>query len=98
MATIDNYTVNIQVKGDQDLKNSATNVDNLGKKINDLNGKPFNVNSTPQVREMFKPSKDSGRWISDNGIELESTDSGGPCIDSEALRRMENDPRAELIL
>jgi lambda family phage tail tape measure protein len=37
MAAIDNYTVNIQVKGEQDLKNATTNTNNLSKSINDLN-------------------------------------------------------------
>lgn len=79
-------------------KGLTVELDEQQGRINDLNGKPFNVNSTPQVREMFKPTKESNGWVSDTGIQLDSTDSGGPCIDSEALRRMEGDPRAELIL
>jgi DNA polymerase I-like protein with 3'-5' exonuclease and polymerase domains len=66
--------------------------------INEINSKPFNVNSTPQVRGLFKPTRNGDSWICDNGTILDSTDSGGPCINSEALRRMEGDPRADLIL
>jgi lambda family phage tail tape measure protein len=36
MATVDNYQININVKGDADLKMAATNVDSLGKKITTL--------------------------------------------------------------
>lgn len=41
MATIDNYTININVKGDQDLKSAANSASNLGKSIGDLSSGPL---------------------------------------------------------
>lgn len=91
------------IRVDLDTAHKAQNeltleLDEQQAKINEINGKPFNVNSTPQVRGMFKPVRDGDIWICDNGTVLESTDSGGPCINSEALRRMDGDSRANLIL
>ena len=36
MATIDNYTIDIKVTGDQDLKNATNDVNNLGKSVDSL--------------------------------------------------------------
>jgi DNA polymerase I-like protein with 3'-5' exonuclease and polymerase domains len=82
-------------KAQEDL---TIELDRQQREINEIAGKSFNVNSTPQVREMFKPYRDGDTWISDGGVILESTDNGGPCLNSEALRKMEGDPRADLIL
>jgi DNA polymerase I-like protein with 3'-5' exonuclease and polymerase domains len=87
--------LDVAKKAQEDL---TIELDRQQREINEIAGKSFNVNSTPQVREMFKPYRDGDAWISDGGIILESTDSGGPCLNSEALRKMEGDPRADLIL
>lgn len=77
----------------------AVEIDKLQREIDSLNGgKPFNVNSTPQVRAMFSPKKSEGEWVADNGTILPLTESGAPSISSEVLREMEGDRRAELIL
>ena len=44
MATIDNYVVNIQVKGDADLKNATTSADGLGKKLEGMGSSSGSVN------------------------------------------------------
>lgn len=76
-------------------------LDALGQAQSELDhlvGKPVNVNSSPQIRNIFVPVKHSdGQWYA-GGHRLESTDSGAPSIDSDALRTMEDDPRAGLIL
>lgn len=67
--------------------------------INSLTGRELNVNSPKQVKEIFNPKQDEyGEWYADNGTHLQKTDSGNPSIDAEALRSMENDDRARLIL
>ena len=74
-------------------------LDKQQREINEIAGTVFNVNSTPQVRGMFKPSRvDDITWMADNGTHLDNTKSGAPCLDSGALRRMDGDRRAELIL
>lgn len=63
-----------------------------------LVGKPVNVNSSPQIRAVFSPVKESdGEWYV-SGHRLEKTASGAPSIDSDALRNMADDPRAQKIL
>jgi len=52
MATIDNYTIDIKVTGDQDLKNATDDVNNLGKSVDGLaNGK---------LNELGQKLQDSG--------------------------------------
>lgn len=66
--------------------------------LNHLVGKEVNVNSTKQIREIFKPTKQNDLyWVTDSGYTLPSTPSGGPSIDSPTLKTMENDRRAVLI-
>jgi DNA polymerase I len=67
--------------------------------LNSLVGTDLNVNSPPQVKKIFNPTQDeTGEWFADNGTHLQMTDSGNPSMDAEALRSMEGDRRAELIL
>ena len=67
--------------------------------LDKLAGEQINVNSPKQVRALFSPKQDEeGRWIADNGKYLMSTDSGQPSFDAEAMRNMEGDRRADLIL
>lgn len=76
----------------------AVQVDAAQMELEALIGTKFNVNSSPQVKALFGPQKVNGVWVADNGAVLESTDAGAPSIDAEALRSMEGDRRAELIL
>lgn len=73
-------------------------IDQSMRKLESIAGRGFNVNSTVQVRNLFKPQRTGKVWVADNGIELESTGGGQPSMDAQALRRMTDDPRAQLIL
>lgn len=74
-------------------------IDEEQERLNKLAGEELNANSPKQVRAMFNPTQDAtGEWFADNGTHLISTDSGNPSIDAEALRRMETDERAKLLL
>lgn len=74
-------------------------IDEDQKELNHLIGREMNVNSPKQAKEVFKPEMDEfGEWVADNGHVLQKTDSGNPSLDAEALRGMENDRRAQLIL
>jgi len=61
-------------------------------------GGPINVNSSPQIRSLFKTTKTKQGWVTDSGHVLTETGGGQPSIGSEALRAMEGDPRADLVL
>lgn len=59
--------------------------------------KGFNVNSGPQVKDLFKPEQVGDEWISGvNGCPLETTKSGGPSLNAKVLEAM-NDPVADMI-
>lgn len=74
-------------------------IDEMQMRINDMVGFEINVNSPKQVRTVFNPKKDEyDIWRTDSGYSLKETDSGNPSIDADALREMETDPRAKLIL
>lgn len=74
-------------------------IDESQRELDSLIGASINVNSPKQIREVFRPEKTAaGDWIADNGHGLAKTDSGNPSLDAEALRGMENDRRAQLIL
>jgi len=74
-------------------------IDSQQKQLNELVGFDINTNSPKQVKEVFKPTRqEDGEWYADNRQHLQSTESGNPSIDAEALREMENDERAKLIL
>lgn len=74
-------------------------IDEDQKELNALIGKEMNVNSPKQAKEVFKPVKNEfGDWVADNGTILAMTDSGNPSLDAEALRNMDSDRRAQLIL
>ena len=46
--------------------------------LNQLVGKDINVNSTPQVREIFQPRETDNGWVAIDGTPLETTKSGNP--------------------
>lgn len=64
----------------------------------DLAGKPFNINSPKQVRELYKPERNShGEWLTYNGIQLPMTPKGEPSFSADALQAI-NDPLALSII
>lgn len=71
--------------------------DEAQRELDVLIGRAVNVNSGPQIKAIFEPVKKGGEWYV-GGHQLEKTDSGAASIDSAALRSMEGDRRAELIL
>jgi len=74
-------------------------IDERQRELDKLVNRELNVNSPKQVKEVFSPKKDEyGDWKTDSGFLLESTETGNPSVDAEALRSMEGDRRAELIL
>lgn len=72
-------------------------IDQAQAELNRTVGWKVNVNSTPQVREIFNPTRDDlGNWtIGDIGIS--PTPSGAPSVGADTLRVIP-DRRAELIL
>lgn len=58
----------------------------------------INVNSTPQIKNLFAPKLDNrGFWVAVDGTTLESTKTGNPSVNADALRRMKH-PASDLIL
>lgn len=64
----------------------------LQAEINELTGKNFNVNSTPQIRDFFKPEPISKfQWKLVDGTLVGPTKSGkGPSIDQNVLREIDH--------
>ena len=62
MATIDTYTLNILVNGEPNLKVATADADNLGKKLNDLNGNTLN-NFKQKMGESGAASKAFGENV-----------------------------------
>jgi DNA polymerase I-like protein with 3'-5' exonuclease and polymerase domains len=73
-------------------------VDAAQSALDALCGGPLNVNSSPQIRKLFNPRKTKSGWVTDTGHPLNTTPAGAASVDSEVLRSMESDPRAQLIL
>jgi DNA polymerase I-like protein with 3'-5' exonuclease and polymerase domains len=71
----------------------------LQKEIDELVGRPFNVNSTPQIREFFKPEPiNKFQWRLIDGTLVGPTKGGkGPSLDQNAMREIKH-PLAEKIL
>jgi len=63
-------------------------------------GYDLNVNSSPQIKEMYAPIKKDGEWYSKEGILLGKTKTGNASIDAVVLRDMadKGDKKANLIL
>lgn len=58
------------------------------KELNKNAGREVNVNSSPQMREIMKPEKgEDGRWRV-GGVLLESTGTGQPSLNADALRSL----------
>ena len=76
-------------------------IDREQAKLDKLAGMEINVNSAPQVKAMFRPTQvivaGQKMWQTEDGVPLGTTPGGGPSLNADVLREM-NDPRAELIL
>lgn len=59
----------------------------------------FNVNSTPQVKDLFEPKqhKDGSWYSARNGYPLGKTASGGPSLSAEHLNAMEDQTAKDII-
>lgn len=73
--------------------------DELQREIDTIVGKPFNVNSSKQVREFFNPTPiNKFQWSLIDGTIVGPTKGGkGPCLDQNAMREIKH-PLAEKIL
>lgn len=76
-------------------------IDQKQKELNDVAGKAINVNSGPQIKELFKPEQRDVNgiptWFACDGTPLESTPKGGASFGGEALHNMSH-PAASLII
>lgn len=74
------------------MKAIDTKVFRVQRELNDLYGKEINVNSAPQMRQMFKVTKtvNDGKveWRTDSGFLLENTDSNEASLDKDAMMAM----------
>jgi len=66
-------------------------------KINLIAGREFNVNSSPQIKELFKPRRTGDDWVAIDGTPLEKTPKGQPSFGGEVLHKMKHEA-AELII
>jgi DNA polymerase I-like protein with 3'-5' exonuclease and polymerase domains len=71
----------------------------IQKEVDEMVGRPFNVNSTPQIRDFFKPEAISKfQWRLIDGTLVGPTKGGkGPSLGQDALRTVQH-PLAEKIL
>lgn len=67
------------------------------KALNKATGREFNVNSTPQVRELFSPYEREGEWYANDGTPIGRTKKGMPSFGGEAMHHM-TDPLAAQII
>ena len=72
----------------------------LQRELNTLAGKPVNVNSAPQLRALFNPTRrEDGVWVLPDGTVIPSTEGGAPSMAKDTLRAMASrHPAAALIL
>ena len=72
-------------------------IDEAQQRLNAFAGRELNVNSTPQVRELFSPVEVSeGKWTTGDGKPMQSTPAGKASVNAEFLRGI-HDERATLI-
>jgi len=71
----------------------------LDAEVRQITGADFNVNSTPQIREFFKPEPiNKYQWRLIDGTIVGPTKGGtGPCLDQQAMREIKH-PLAQKIL
>lgn len=82
-----------------DLDYAERAADLLTPEINKLQEEiGINVNSSPQVKQLFGPKEiRAGVWVTDSGEPLGTTPKGAPSLKAEYLREL-SDPRAEIII
>lgn len=79
------------------MKAMTPHIKSLQKQMNRMSGWDFNVNSSPQVKELFRPKRRGKSWFVDN-IKIGTTDKGAPSFRKEFLETLsEVDPRARQI-
>jgi len=84
---------------EQAIKKITPKIDETQTRLNHIAERVLNVNSTPQVRDLFKPIQlANGNWTTENGKPMPSTGAGKASVNAEFLRSMEGDERAELVL
>lgn len=96
--------INTEVKGvrvdleyaQRAMEELTPHIDSSQAKVNHLNGKEINTNSTKQVREYFKPVQKEGNWFIGSDM-IGATPSGNPCIDSPTLRGLNNPMATEIL-
>lgn len=68
------------------------------KKLNKIAGDDFNVNSSPQIKALFEPTKKAGiGWVAKDGTILGTTKTGNPSIGAEYLRSMRHPAAAHIL-
>lgn len=72
-------------------------IDRKQSELNKLAGREINVNSTPQIRELFKPVETEHGWQASDGTPLEATKSGQASFGGNALREISL-PESDLIV
>lgn len=73
-------------------------VDEIQTRLNKTCGGEFNVNSSPQVKALFKPKElADGVWVAEDGTPLGTTPKGQASVNAEILREMDH-PAAKDIL
>lgn len=69
----------------------------LQKQLNEVAGFAVNPNPSGSIKELFKPKQgEDGRWRTECGTVLETTDAGAPSLNAEALERIKH-PGAAMI-
>jgi DNA polymerase I-like protein with 3'-5' exonuclease and polymerase domains len=63
-------------------------IDRDKRKICELTGRDFNVNSAPQIRDWYKPEEKDDGWRLANGHWCGTTAKGGPSINKDVLKSM----------
>jgi len=72
-------------------------IDSKQKELDVLAGGQINVNSSPQVKAMFKPKQlESGEWVAEDGTPLGKTPKGAASLGADELREIK-DPKAGLV-
>lgn len=71
----------------------------LQKEVNEIAGKPFNVNSSPQIRDFFKPEPvNKYQWRLIDGTLVGPTKGGkGPSLDQNAMREIKHPLAAKIL-
>jgi len=72
-------------------------IDKSQKDLNKIVGHEFNVNSSPQVRDLFQPYQSEQQWYASDGTPLETTGAGKPSFGGLALHNMTHPVAASIV-